>query len=46
MKIMRMREKVSKFVVVTMASALVISSTFTDRGISTHANETADPNVP
>ncbi len=46
MKIMRMREKVSKFVVVTMASALVISSMFTDRGISTHANETADPNVP
>ena len=46
MKITRMREKVSKFVVVTMASALVISSMFTDKGFSTHANETADPNVP
>ncbi len=46
MKILGMREKVSKFVVVTMASALVISSMFTDHGFSTHANENADPNVP
>ena len=43
---MKMKEKVSKFVVVTMASALVISSMFTDKGFSTHANETTDSNVP
>ncbi|MDE5746551.1 MAG: choice-of-anchor A family protein, partial [Acetatifactor sp.] len=46
MRVMRLREKVSKFVVVTMASALVISSMFTDYGFATHANETVDPNAP
>ena len=42
MKIMNLKEKVSKFIVVTMASALVVSSMFTDYGFATHANETAD----
>ncbi len=46
MKIMNLKEKVSKFIVVTMASALVVSSMFTDYGFATHANETAGGNVP
>ncbi len=40
MKVMHFKEKVSKFIVVTMASALVVSSMFTDYGFATHANET------
>ncbi len=44
MKVLGLKEKVSKFVVVTMASALVISSMFTDLGFATHANE-QDPST-
>ncbi|MBO5282873.1 MAG: hypothetical protein J6B43_07105, partial [Lachnospiraceae bacterium] len=45
MKVLGLKEKVSKFVVVTMASALVISSMFTDLGFATHANESNDPST-
>ena len=42
MRVMHFKEKVSKIIVVTMASALVVSSMFTDYGFATHANETTD----